>query len=116
MAETKPMRTEVHQPLTARAEALATPLDAGTPAEFTPEQLATPPSCPPLVGGFGEETPEVAEAREASEKRAPRLCGDLSKPQQREAQETPEQKRQRQVRERSEAEKRRTQERTRARV
>jgi hypothetical protein len=33
---------------------------------FTPEQLATPPSCPPLVGGFGTETPEQQQAREAA--------------------------------------------------
>lgn len=33
---------------------------------FTPEQLVTPPSCPPLVGGFGPETPEAKEAREAA--------------------------------------------------
>lgn len=33
---------------------------------FPPEQLVTPPSCPPLVGGFGVETPEAAEAREAA--------------------------------------------------
>ena len=38
---------------------------------FTEEQLATPPSCPPLVGGFGTETPEYREAREAAGGPAP---------------------------------------------
>lgn len=41
------------------------------PIDFTPEQLATPPSCPPLVGGFGPETPEVREEREAAGGQAP---------------------------------------------
>lgn len=38
---------------------------------FTPEQLATPPSCPPLVGGYGTETPEAKKAREAEGRQEP---------------------------------------------
>jgi hypothetical protein len=105
MAETKPMQTgEVHSAFTERAREAATPLDTGAPVEFTPEQLATPPSCPPLVGGMGPETPEVAKARETAEQRRSETPEQREERQAREAQETPEQRRQREAQARAQAE------------
>ena len=42
-------------------------MPVGVPHEFKPEELVTPPSCPPLVGGYGAETPEAKTARDARE-------------------------------------------------